>query len=149
MGNYNRGLREQLSVVSCIDPDAYTAATYTGDVIDMQDFRRVIFILQAGDLGSSATLDYRVEGSAVVGLTSSGTVGTAATQLTQAGTDSNKQVVIEVTAEQVAALGYRYIRDEMIVGTATSDCGSIALGQLAHYSPASEYDLASVDEILP
>jgi hypothetical protein len=145
MGNYNRGLREQLSVVSCIDPDAYTAATYTGDVIDMQDFRRVIFILQAGDLGSSATLDYRVEGSAVVGLTSSGTVGTAATQLT----DSNKQVVIEVTAEQVAALGYRYIRDEMIVKTATSDCGSIALGQLAHYSPASEYDLASVDEILP
>ncbi len=79
MGNYNRGLREQLSVVSCIDPDAYTAATYNGDVIDMQDFRRVIFILQAGDLGSSATLDYRVEGSAVVGLTSSGTVGTAAT----------------------------------------------------------------------
>ena len=149
MGNYNRGLREQLSVVSCIDPDAYTAATYNGDVIDMQDFRRVIFILQAGDLGSSATLDYRVEGSAVVGMTSSGTVGTAATQLTQAGTDSNKQVVIEVTAEQVAALGYRYIRDEMIVGTATSDCGSIALGQSAHYSPASEYDLASVDEILP
>ena len=149
MGNYNRGLREQLSVVSCIDPDAYTAATYNGDVIDMQDFRRVIFILQAGDLGSSATLDYQVEGSAVVGLTSSGTVGTAATQLTQAGTDSNKQVIIEVTAEQVAALGYRYIRDEMIVGTATSDCGSIALGQLAHYSPASEYDLASVDEILP
>ena len=52
--------------MSCIDPDAYTAATYNGDVIDMQDFRRVIFILQAGDLGSSATLDYRVEGSAVV-----------------------------------------------------------------------------------
>ena len=75
MGNYNGGLREQLSVVSCIDPDAYTATTYNGDVIDMQDFRRVIFILQAGDLGSSATLDYRVEGSAVVGLTSSGTVG--------------------------------------------------------------------------
>ena len=38
-----------------------------------------------------------------MGMTSSGTVGTAATQLTQAGTDSNKQVVIEVTAEQVAA----------------------------------------------
>ena len=148
MGNYNRGLREQLSVVSCIDPDAYTAATYNGDVIDMQDFRRVIFILQAGDLGSSATLDYRVEGSAVVGLTSSGTVGTAATQLTQAGTDSNKQVVIEVTVEQVAALGYRFIRDEMIVGTATSDCGAVAVGQLARYSPGSEYDLASVDEIL-
>ena len=48
--SYNRGLREQLSVVSCIDPDAYTAATYNGDVIDMQDFRRVIFILQAGDV---------------------------------------------------------------------------------------------------
>ena len=54
-----------ISVVSCIDPDAYTATT-CADVIDVR-FPAGDFILQAGDLGSSATLDYRVEGSAVVG----------------------------------------------------------------------------------
>ena len=42
MGNYNRGL---LNNRFFIDPDAYTAATYNGDGLDMQDFRRVIFIL--------------------------------------------------------------------------------------------------------
>jgi len=145
---FNERLSEGLAVVSCIDPDAYAAATYNGDVIDMQKIKRVMFILQAGTLGASATLDYAIYGdTASGGSYATAITGKGATQLTQAGTDSDKQVVIEVTAEEVAAQGLRYIRDEMIVGTATSDCGAVAIASGLRYSLASDNDLASVDEI--
>jgi hypothetical protein len=149
MAGYNTRLSEALAVVDCIDPDAYTTGAVTGDVIDMDDHRRVLFIVQAGDLGSSATLDFAVAGSAVVGMTNSATItGKSITQLTQAGTDSNKQVLVEVTAEEVKAQGFQFIQGTLTIGAATSDAGVVTLADLAHYGPASSYDLASVDEIV-
>lgn len=145
----NERLSENLAVVSCIDPDAYTAAAYNGDVIDMKLYERVMFIVMAGTLGTNATVDWVLKGdTASDGSYSTTITGKSITQLTEAGTDSDKQVVIEVTAEEVAAQGFRYIRETMTVGTATSDAGSIAIAGRLSYSPASEYDLASVDEIV-
>lgn len=142
-------LSEGLSLVSCIDPDVYVASTVNGDVIDMKDFRRVIFVLMAGTLGASATLDYAIYGdTASGGSFATQITGKAATQLTQAGTDSDKQVIIEVTAEEAAAQGFRYLQDEMIVAVATSDCGAVALADRARYSDASGLDLSTVDEIV-
>ena len=146
---FNERLSEGLAVVSCIDPDAYTAAAYNGDVIDMQKYKRVMFIVQAGALGTSATLDWVLKGDTASGGSYSTTItGKSITQLTEAGTDSDKQVIVEVTAEEVAAQGFRYIRETLTVGTATSDAGSVAVGFGMRYSPASEFDLASVDEIV-
>lgn len=134
-----------LLVMSCIDPDAYAANTYYGDAIDMSKFERAIFVLQVGDLGSSATIDYAICSGATTSPTAAMTAYTA-TQLTQAGSDDNKQVVIEVPAQAVLAAGHRYIRDRLIVGTATSDAGAIGFGVRARYD--TETDLASVDEII-
>ena len=146
---FQERLSEGLAVVSCIDPDAYTAAAYNGDVIDMKFFRRVLYIVQAGTLGTNATVDWVLKGDTASGGSYSTTItGKSITQLTEAGTDSDKQVVIEVTAEEVAAQGFRYIRDTLTVGTATSDAGVIAVAAAMRYSPASDYDLASVDEIV-
>ena len=39
-------------------------------------------------------------------------------------------------------------RGNLIVGTATSDAGMIALADHSRYAPASSLDLASVDEIV-
>lgn len=145
---YTERLSEALAVVSCIDPDAYTAAAYNGDVIDMSKYSRVLFIVQVGTLGSSATVDWLLKGDTASGGSYTTTItGKSITQLTQAGTDDDKQVVIEVTAEEVAAQGFRYIRETLTVATATSDAGSVAIG-LVDVTPASALDLASVDEIL-
>lgn len=146
---YNQQLSESLAVVDCIDPDAYGTGAVNGDVIDMKHHRRVLFVVMAGDLGSSATLDFAVNGdTASNGSFATAITGKAITQLTQAGTDSDKQALVEVTAEQVAAQGLRYIRGTMTVGAATSDCGVVTLADFSRYSPASEYDLSSVDEIV-
>lgn len=140
---------ERIAVLGTIDPDAYTAAAYNTDVIDMQNWGRVLFIIQAGDLGSSATLDFLVKGDSASGGSFTTTVtGKTITQLTQAGSDSDKQVIVEVTAVEAKAQGFRYLRGTMTVGTATSDAGVIVLGVDPRFSPASNYDLASVDEII-
>ena len=146
---YNQRLSEALAIVDCIDPDVYTTGDYTGDVVDMQLHRRVMFIVMAGTLGSSAKIDFLVYGSTASNMASPGALtGKAITQLTQASTDSDKQAVVEVTAEEVIAQGYRYIRGTMTVTTATSDAGVLTLADFSRYSPASEYDLSSVDEIV-
>lgn len=146
---YHPRLSEALAVVSCIDPDAYTTGATNGDEIDMAVHARVIFIVMAGTLGSSATLDFAVYGDTTSGGSfATAITGKSITQLTEAGTDADKQAIVEVTAEEVAAQGLRYIRGTMTVGTATSDAGVVALADHSRYSPASEYDLASVDEIV-
>ena len=147
---YNERLSEQLGIVATIDPDAYTAAAYRTDEIDMKYVQRVEFIVMTGDLGSNATLDFIVKGGAATnaGSHSTNVTGKSITQLTQAGTDSDKQVIVEVTAEECAEQGIRFIEGVMTVGTATSDCGVIALASGFRYGNAQDYDLASVDEVV-
>lgn len=142
-------LSELAGVVACIDPDAYAAGAVNSDVIDMADFDQVMFIVMAGTLGASATLDFAVYGdTASGGSFATAITGKSITQLTQAGSDDDKQAIVVITAEEVAAQGLRYLRATMTVATATSDAGMIALGGHPRYHPASDYDLASVDEIV-
>ncbi len=146
---YNQRLSEALAIVDCIDPDAYGTGTTTGDTIDMQMHRRVMFIVMAGELGSGATVDFKVYGSASSNMSSAELItGKEITQITDAGSGSDKQAVIEVTAEEVAAQGLRYIRGSLIIGTDTSDAGVVTLADWSRYSPASELDLSSVSEIV-
>lgn len=141
-------LSELAPIVSVIDPDAYTAAAYNGDVIDMSLFSRVMFIVMSGTLGSSATLDFNVQGGTTSAGATNDVSGWSITQLTQAGSDDDKQVILEIGGEAVAVEGYRYLKPVLTVGTATSDCGMIALGFKLNYGLAADNDLASVDEII-
>jgi hypothetical protein len=143
-------LSEELAIVGTIDPDAYAANSYETDVIALENGRRVVFVVMAGDLGSSATLDFKVQGATSSGGSYADISGASITQLTQAGSDSDKQVVLEISNEYIEnlGLGYTHIKGVMTVGTATSDCGAIALQGRLRYKPASDFDLSSVDEIV-
>lgn len=143
-------INERLALIGTIDPDAYSADTYNSDEINMADFKRVVFILSVGDLGSSATVDFEINGGASSNPGSLATLvtGKDATQLTQAGSDSDKQVIIEVSAEEAAAQGLQYLEAEVIVGTAACDLGLIVLGEPAHYSDTAGLDLATVAEVI-
>jgi hypothetical protein len=107
-------------------------------------------IVQAGTLGSSATLDAKIEqatdGS---GTGAKDLAGAAITQLTQAGTDSDKQAVIAFSTEDLdIANGFGHFRLSVTVATATSDAGGIVIGSGCRYGPAGKYDATSVDEIV-
>jgi hypothetical protein len=141
-------ISELNAIVGVIDPDAYAAGTVTTSWIDMGDRDRIMAVVMAGTLGSSATLDAKIEeaqdssGTGAADLT-----GKAITQLTQAGTDSDKQAVINVKSSELSA-GFNHVRLSMTIGTATSDAGAIVIDGCARYKPASDNDLSSVDEIV-
>ena len=141
-------ISEKVAVVGIIDPDAYTAATYLTAAIEMSLLDRVAFIVQVGTMATNSTVDFSVTASATSGGSYVALTGKAITQLTEAGTDSDKQAIVEVTGDEVLAQGYRYIKGSLVVATAASDAGVIALGSSLRYQPAENYDLTSVDEIV-
>lgn len=141
---------EVCALVGVIDPDAYTAAAYTTGYIPLKDFQKFMAVVYAGDLGSSATIDAKLtvytDGS---GSGAYDVPGAAITQLTQAGTDSNKQAIINFDKSFVAgSTAYTHLRLTVTVGTATSDMGAAVYGFAPVYGKASANDLSSVDEIV-
>jgi hypothetical protein len=139
---------EMLPVVGIIDPDAYTAATYLTGAIDMSKYEQVMFIVMVGTMASTSTVDFSVtESDASGGTYAAMSPAKAITQLTEAGTDSDKQVVVVVRADDLTD-GKRYIKGSMVVGTAASDSGVVAIGLFPRYTPSTDIDLTTVDEIV-
>ncbi len=139
---------ERAAVVAAIDPDANTAAAYVSDYVDAGLFPSLMAIVQAGALGTSATLDFKL----VQATDSSGTgakdiTGKAITQLTDAGSDDDKQAIINCREDELdIANDFTHVRLSITVAVATSDGAGIILGHAPGTEPAT--DLASVDEIV-
>lgn len=137
---------EQWAVVGVVDPDHNTASAYDTDEIDMSKWHRLMAVVQAGTLGSSATLDFKFQDASSSGGSFSDISGKAITQLTQAGSDSDKQSIVNLRFDE-ANDDARYVKGVLTVGTATSDCSCVILG-LARSKPASDNDISTVDEIV-
>ena len=141
---------ERVAVGGVIDPDVTVASTVDSDYIDMSKFNTAMAIGFAGTLGSSATVGFSI----VQASDSSGTgvktiTGKAATQLTQGGTDSDKQAVINVNANDLDFLNnFTFVALRVVVATATSDAGGVILGLDPVHGSAADNDVASVDEIV-
>lgn len=148
--NLNAKASEIVAVVGSIDPDAYAAGTVTTGWVKASNFTQLMAIVQAGTLGASATLDAKIEQASDSGGTGAKDLsGSDITQLTQAGTDSDKQAVINFRPEDLdIANGFEYVRLSMTVATATSDAGGILLGLNARTGVASDSDASTVDEIV-
>ncbi len=136
---------ESAAVVAVIDPDETAASTVNSDGVDMSLYDNVSFILCAGTLGSSATLDMAVKSGS--DNSTFGTTVKSSTQLTKAGSDDDKQAIVNISAQDLTE-GDRYVRAEVTVAVATSDVGMVAIGFNPKHAPASDNDLSSVDEIL-
>lgn len=140
---------DKLAVIGVIQPAAITAGA-TGVLtaaIDMQDWERIICVAQSGTLGTSGTLDVKAVASATSGGTYAALTGKSATQLVKATGDA-KVVVIEVTQDDLAKVEKRYVKINMVAGTADATSGCVVLGVPASYGKASDGDLAAVVEIL-
>ena len=148
MSNVNVLPSNEAVLAAVIDPDAYAAATYTTGWVSLVDFEAIQAIIMAGDLGTSATLDAKLEQAS----DSSGTgakdiTDKAITQLTQAGTDSNKQAIINCRSEELDVDNdFTHVRLSVTIATATSDMGALILGHYARYQP--EADASTVDEVV-
>ena len=148
MDNPNILPSARAKVVGVIDPDANGAGALSTGWISIADFQSILAIVMAGTLGTSGTLDAKLEqatdGS---GTGAKDITGKAITQLTQAGTDSDKQAIINCRAEELDLdNSFTHVRLTMTTAVATSDSGAVVLGMDPRYSETA--DLASVDEIV-
>lgn len=135
--------------MATIDPDAYTAgAAVTSDWVDMSKFESIMAIVMAGTLGTTATFDAKLQQATDSSGTSAKDIsGKAITQFTKAGSDDDKQAVINCRADELDHTNsFTYVA--LVITPATNDCdgAGLILGFDANYEP--ETDLASVDEIV-
>lgn len=142
-------LSEMLAILETYEPVSANGANINMTGVNMANFDRVMFILQTGVLGTNATVDFRLQQSTAVGGTYANISGKSITQLTQAGTDDNKQVVIEIKSDELDVSNAKmFVRGQIDVGTAASLVSAIVLGQPTRFEPASTFNQAAVDEIV-
>lgn len=141
---------ELIAVVDTIDPDANAAGTINGGYVAFKDFQHMMAIVLNGTMGSSGTLDFKLQqaqdasGTGVKDIT-----GAAITQLTDAGSDSDKQAIINLRQDDLdIANDFTHVRMVLTTATATGDSAAILLGVNPVTAPASDYDDSTVDEIV-
>lgn len=150
MTNLNVLSSHEIALVAKLDPVSQGAATVTTGWVAMADWWRIMAVLMVGALGTSATVDAKLQQAT----DSSGTgakdvTAKSITQLTQAGTDSNKQVIINCDHEDLDIDGsFNHVRLSVTVATAASLIAAAVFGFPARYGPGSDSDVATVDEII-
>jgi hypothetical protein len=117
--------------------------------VDLSKWRKVFFLIDAGVLGTSATLDFQIKGSTAVGGTYTAISGTAITQLVKA-TDDGKYAVVTITAEKVWALGlgYKFVKGSLLPGTNASLASVHVLGESGRFEPVVANDATAVAQVL-
>lgn len=147
MGNLPASKRA--AVVGVIDPDAYAAGTYTTGWVDAAKFGCLLALISAGDMVATSTLNAKIEqATSSGGAGAKDVTGLAITALTQAGTDDNKQAIINITQGDLDRNNsFRYVRLSMTVATAACDAAGFLLGFDARYGAADANDATTVDEI--
>lgn len=138
--------KNRVAVVGIVNPASQGTGAVDTTVIDASRFFKVVFVIQTGALGTSATVDFAVKGDAASG----GAYATTLKNITQIvkATGDNKQVVVEVTSEDIGQANVRYIKGTLTVGTAASIVGVVALGVDGRYKPETNFDLASVAQVV-
>jgi hypothetical protein len=147
----NQKPSEAAAVLARLDPVSQGAATVTTGWVAVKDWHRLLAILMVGALGASATVDAKIQqasdgsGTGAKDLTTAKSI----TQLTQAGTDSNKQVLINVEPDDLDLdNSFTHIRLSVTVATAACLIAALILGFNARFGSASDQDAATVDEIV-
>jgi hypothetical protein len=145
-------LAQRVSVVAMIDPMGILASsTTTCDVIDAKLYDSLMFILALGAITSSGQVTMTVYKGASATATKITSSITAADRLevSTGATDADKQQIIDV---DVSKEGKRYYLAQIVANGETTTGGAFAsmvvLGSKPRYHPASDNDLASVDQII-
>lgn len=147
--NLNQKFTEGTALVAVANPVSVSAGTAATGWVKAADFALFAAVIATGVLGTSATLDAKLQQAT----DSSGTgakdiTGKSITQLVKASHD-NKQVIINLRADELDVNNaFTHFRLSVTVGTAASVLTALVLGTGARYEPANAYNLASVVQVV-
>ena len=139
---------ENILLLSSIDPDNQSAGTVNGDYVKADKFDQYLAVFNIGVMTSTGTCIFSVTQSTDASGTGAKAVKTATT-LTEAGTDSDKQVLIGVDVSDLdLAGGFFWIAPRAITAVAASYVSGALIGINPKYGVDTTGDLSTVDEIL-
>lgn len=140
---------QRAAIVGVVNPQS-ASSVQTSGWIDATKFHKFMAIILAGALGSSATVDAKLEqATASDGTGAKDVTSKSITQLTKAGTDDNKQVVVNLKQEDLDfANGFKFFRLSITPATAACLISGVVLGLDPRYGMASDSDATTVDEIV-
>ena len=140
-------LSERLALVGVVDPDANAAGTFYTDAVDMADFNEVllIFLLGISVTAGSHVLSATEEAASGTGTGSVAISGKAATAKTTGNNDT--QSIVHVRASDLQQ-GFRYVYGRLVQTSAGADSAVVAIAGAPRFHPATDYDLASVSQIV-
>lgn len=139
---------EEILLLSSIDPDNQSAGTVTGDWVKCDKFDQYLAVFNIGVMTSTGTCIFSVQQATDNSGTSAKAVKTATT-LTEAGTDSDKQVLMSIKDSDLdIAGGFLWIAPRAVTATAASYVCANIFGVSPKFGVDTTIDLSSVDEIL-
>ena len=140
---------ELISVLATIDPASQAAGAASTGWVSVANYFGFLALVQTGVLGTSATVDAKLQQA----LDSSGTsakdiTGKAITQIVKA-TGDNKQALINVKPEELDTVnGFGFIRLSVTVGVAASQTSAQVLGLNPRFAPADASNQAAVVQVI-
>lgn len=140
---------QRVSVVGVISPQSANAVQATA-WIDATAFHNYLAALKVGALGASATVDAKVQqATSNAGADAKDVTGKAITQLTKAGSDDNKQVLINLKQTDLDFNnGFKWFQVSMTPAVAACLIDATVYGFDPRYGFATDNDIAAVDEVV-
>jgi hypothetical protein len=145
----NSKASEMLAVLATIDPATQAAGAVSTGWVSVANHLGFLALVQTGVLGTSATVDAKLQQA----LDSSGTSakdisGKAITQIVKA-TGDNKQVLVNVKPEELDTVnGFGFVRVTVTVGVAASITSAQLLGVNPRHAPADVGNQAAVVQVI-
>lgn len=148
ISNPNLKPSDRVTLLGVIDPDANSTGALSTGWVNAGQYESLMAVVVVGDIVSTGTVDAKLEqATSSGGAGAKDVTGKAITQLTQAGTDSNKQAFINCQSEDLdVAGGFAFVRLTMTGGTAGADSAAFLFGMDARFAPGTH--ATTVDEVI-
>lgn len=145
--NVNVKPSDRGTLLGRITPQSATTAKSTA-WISMATLGSALATVMVGTIASTGTVDAKIEqATSAAGAGAKDITGLAITQLTEAGTDSDKDVEINVQPSDLdRANGFTHIRLTITPATAAALIAGTLRGFNSRYQPAA--DATTVDEVV-
>lgn len=141
---------ELLAVMGAINPSSQAAGNAVSGWLPIGQFQKVLALVQAGTFGASATVDANIQQAQDATGTGAKAIGSgrAIAQMLAAG-GNNVQAEINLDAAELDTNnGFAYVQLTITVGTAATGTAGVVMGVAPRFLPASDFNNASVAQIV-
>lgn len=140
---------EQVALLGAIVPSSQAAGTATTGWLSVAQFQKFLAVVQAGAMGSGGTIDAKIQQATdASGTNAKDITGKAITELAAAG-GGNVEVEINLDQQELDTNGgFAFIQLSITTASAASGTAGLVFGFLPRFGPASDFNAASVAQIV-